>query len=170
VGYGGRIFVDLPQLAERISGVYLGDSLDGAVAAAEALFASPRAYPKAGPPPATSQRALAVFRSRRALMDAQAWTASGRQAQDAPHAEFRTSLGDAIQAALEFGDLSIAERELRWVEGLIANHRPAGGGLTAYLEAYRRAARQHLNDAGRPILEWLDHALDISTGTGRTEA
>jgi DNA-binding transcriptional MerR regulator len=170
VAFGGRVFNTLPALRSRIPGHFLGERLELAPQVVEQLLASPR-------PPAPVQvaaesyrLALAHFRERQALIEAQVWGAmqpSGISSEVLNIAE--AYLADNIAAALAFGDMDLMQADLAWVEALLRNRRLPADRLYDYLRVYRQAARAQLDERGAPILEWLGRVSERS-GPGESRS
>lgn len=65
------------------------------------------------------------------------------------------ALAGNISAALTLGDMNYLCTDIKWVEGLLDNYNIPTESLHQYVNAYYDAAKAHLGDAGRPILDWL---------------
>jgi hypothetical protein len=50
--------------------------------------------------------------------------------------------------------------DIEWLRGLIQSHGIPAEALEAYLRVYYRAAREQLDDRGKPIIDWLSKVLD----------
>jgi len=159
VAFGGRVFAESPGLVEHIPGQYLGDRLEQATQAVERLLSAPAPRPEARSAPPAYRRALAHLRSRRPQIDAEVWAATESRMESSSIVGVNEYFGRDILAALEFGDLGLLRREISWVEGLIAHRKLPAGQLPAYLQVYRDAARRHLEEAGQPVVEWLDRIV-----------
>ena len=168
--YGGLIFNILPELSARIPGHFLGESLELAPDTVERLMVFPQAMPEgdrfipglerrpSGPEHTVKELRLARdhFLVQRTLIE-------GSLARIVDHAELSQErltmisreLGRNMVAALTLGDLAFVGTDLGWVEGLLENRQMALPLLGLYLRAYYRAARDHLDERGEPILEWL---------------
>lgn len=155
VAYGGRIFSSLPALRGRIPGHYLGDRLEAAAPSVERILVSPPPQPKPAALSQTLRRALAHFRSRRALIDADVWEAMDGQVDPDWLANANQQMGSGILAALALGDLGFLDPEVHWLEGLINHHGVPRQLLSDYLACYRRGAERHLEPAGLPVVDWL---------------
>ena len=60
------------------------------------------------------------------------------------------------RAALAFGDMTLIDQEIEWARGMLANTgRFDEGTLERYLSAYAQAACEQLDEACRPIIDWL---------------
>jgi methanogenic corrinoid protein MtbC1 len=160
VAYGGLVFASLPEVRQRMSGHYLGDRLELAVQETERLLAAPPPEPHPVPPSPDYRRALAHFRSRRALIEADVWRDLEASVEGGLLADANRYFGEDIQAALELGDLGFLGREIGWIEGLLVYHHIPSEALPVYLETYRKAAVAHLGEAAQPVLDWLNRVAD----------
>jgi hypothetical protein len=68
-------------------------------------------------------------------------------------------LGLNIGAALALGDLEYLGVDIEWLKGLMGNYSLPLDVLRGYLIAYRKAAREHLDERGEPIVAWLDQVI-----------
>ncbi len=157
--FGGLIFVNNPQMIGYVPGHYLGDRLEQAPQAVERLLSASVPPAEGRAIPAAYRRASTHFRSHRTRIDADAWASLEPRMDTSVLVGIRDSLGNAIQAALEFGDLNLVRGELHWVAGLLAHRGGDARQLTDFLVHYRQAALRHLDDSGRPVLEWLERIV-----------
>jgi methanogenic corrinoid protein MtbC1 len=158
LAFGGAIFNHLPELRARIPGHFLGESLDLALYAVEQLMSAPRPLPAV---PATSEayrRALAHYRERQPLIEAQVWQATEHTGIDHDHlAIANLELARNIIAALALGDMDFLGVDIEWVEGLLSNYRLPRELMYRYLRIYHQVAQTHLDERGVPIVAWLAH-------------
>jgi methanogenic corrinoid protein MtbC1 len=160
VGYGGRIFLLLPEIRRAIPGHYLGDDLRGVAPSIELLLAGPRPGLLPSPVPDETRRAREHFLTRRPMIEAE--VAEGLRARRMPAAELAeatANLSGGIEAALALGDLAFLEPDLAWVQGLLDLRPRSPVDLKAYLEAYRLAVSHHLDRRGAPLQAWLGQAI-----------
>jgi len=156
LAFGGRVFNTLPALRSRIPGHFLGERLDLAPQVVEQILASPHPPAPVQVAAESHRLALAHFRERQTLIEAQVWGAmqpSGISYEYLNIAE--TYLANNIAAALAFGDMDLVQADLDWVKDLLRNHHLPTETLYDYLRFYHQAARAHLDERGVPILEWL---------------
>ena len=66
-----------------------------------------------------------------------------------------SNLARNISAALRLGDTNFLGSDMNWLESLLLNRRLPLELLRQYLVAYHRAASEHLDQRGAPILAWL---------------
>ena len=60
-----------------------------------------------------------------------------------------------IQAALTLGELDLIQPEFIWLSDLLDNYQVPPEIFTEYLKVYQQALEDHLDDRGRPILDWI---------------
>jgi len=156
LAYGGRIFNLLPALRQRIPGHFLGERLDLAPQRVEGLLASPRPVPAGTPVSDAYCEALAHFRERRTLLEADvmqhgaSWELSSAQVTLA-----NTEMGDNVVAALKLGDVSFLSAEIDWLKGLSIDDCMSPDALRRYLRRYYQAAQSRLDVRGRSLLDAL---------------
>ena len=157
LAFGGRIFVQLPELRTRIPGHYLGDSLENAAQAVENIMAMPRTQPSQAPVTAEYEETLHWFKVRLAYIEAHVWqhmAASDIEPQHLEQANFY--FGGMIIAALRLGNLAFLRSQLQWASMLIESHYTLGQPiLETYLAAYRLAVEEQLGEHGALISHWL---------------
>jgi DNA-binding transcriptional MerR regulator len=160
VAYGGGVFNMIEQARTRIPAYFLGKSLIDVPKNVESLIQKMPAYPVVSPPPVEFDPALKHFNQRRSAIE----TFIHSQLEtgiDIPVSELRVAnknLGDNIIAGLQLGDLNMLLPNLEWVQELIINHnsRLPEQTLNYYLSVYKQAALAHLDERGKPVLDWFD--------------
>lgn len=159
LAYGGLIFNLLPALRQRIPGHFLGERLELAPQMVEQLLTSPRPLPTAEAVSEAYQQALAHYRERRTLLEADVWPGAGPagplEMSPAHLTLANEELARNIIAALTLGDMSFLSAGLEWIESLLDNHHLPRQLLRHYLNAYYQAAQTHLNGRGSLIVDWL---------------
>ena len=164
LGYGGRIFNEQPALRGWIAGHFLGEDLIASPALVEKLIWS-HPEPLPGWEATPSQReAVENFRLRRPLIEVHIQQALDRLNLPYPYlVTANTYLGRNINAALTFGDMSLLDAEIKWLEGLFVHRHVSTAMLYRYLNLYHEAAERYLDGAGQPVVEWLAQTI----GKGR---
>jgi MerR family transcriptional regulator, light-induced transcriptional regulator len=156
LAYGGLIFNLLPALRARIPGHFLGERLDAAPPAVEALMLAPRLVPEAHPVSEAYDRAREHYLERQGLIEADLGPALEAMGLAPRHlALANRELALNIEAALALGDMDFLGTDVAWVEGLLSHFHLPLALLHGYLRAYDQAARNHLDRRGEPILAWL---------------
>jgi methanogenic corrinoid protein MtbC1 len=157
IGYGGRIFNLLPDLAHRLPGYYLGASIPASLETIEALLQS---KVKASPLIPVSQEYLdahEAFTSKRARIESSVREIA--PALSIETEELNTGiqfLGDNIAAALQLGDLEHLSNEMDWLKTLFEYHNKPLRKLSTFMKSYSEAVDKHINGQGKPIKVWLN--------------
>jgi len=163
LAYGGLIFNLLPDLRARIAGHFLGERLDAVPQMAESLMTAPRPAPAVEDISEVCLWAREHFRERESTIGGQLIEAHSPIAIPTHHiALANRELAHGIEAALTLGSMAYLESDIDWVKGLLDHREMPVGALYDYLAAYRRAASEHLDEAGEPILSWLDKVLQAN--------
>jgi methanogenic corrinoid protein MtbC1 len=157
LGYGGLIFTLLPSLVESMPGYYLGDSLDQVVQVVERVLSSPPHLKSVPAPSKEYNQAFDIFVTKLPLIDAYMWDVGNRNGMELRHLEFANEyLARDIKAALKLGDIGLAGEELSWIEALLENRDVPPEFLYGYMQFYQQALEKHLDERGKPILEWVE--------------
>ena len=61
-----------------------------------------------------------------------------------------------INAALKFGDSSVLNSDMAWINYLTTSYRMPEEEIQEYIDAYFQAAKVHLGDRAQMIVEWLE--------------
>jgi hypothetical protein len=168
--YGGRVFMELPQLRQHIRGHYLGDDLSNVADAVEyALVAPPPAAPVL--PSADLGVSLDHFRDRALAIEMEIIPQVGPTVDSEDHLRIAISeMRRHIIASLKLCDASYTDFCLDWIEALMVNRGLSADELHRFIESYRNAALKHLDSRGQPILQWLASRLDqLPKELARTE-
>jgi DNA-binding transcriptional MerR regulator len=161
VAYGGYIFNQSPRLRVQMSGYFLGETMEESVATIAGILMSRQPAPEGQTVSPAYQAALAAFERDR-------WLIEGRVGQTVESEGWPTMyLANDIRAALAFGDMNLIDRNLEWVRELLAHHQVPQEFLRRYLLVYSQVAREQLDEAGAPLIEWL---AKTSEGLKTTEA
>lgn len=156
IAFGGRVFTKLPDLKNRITGHYLGDDFDTAVQIVERALLNNLVPVKSQQPSQTYLQAKKHFQEQQALIEVMTWQIL--KVIDIPYAHVVNAnlhLAQNIVAALKLGDMKFLGSEIAWIKGLMSNYGLDESYLPAYLDAYAKAANQHLDERAEPILDWL---------------
>ena len=156
LSFGGRIFSLRPDLAGRIPGHYLGNSIESSLDEVERLLQGKVKTPVLT---STSQEYLAAH---------QAFTAKRTSIENtfkelveplsvSPD-DLGTGiqfLGDNIAAALQLGDMQHVTNEMEWLKILLQSHQRPAQELKYFMASYSEAVDKTINGQGQPIKEWL---------------
>lgn len=162
MAFGGMIFTQITDLPTRITGHYLGATLEGALQRVEDLFFPARLPQAASPLSLHYEIALEDFRLHQVHIEAELWRTLGASAM--PHALLRKAnfnFSRDIIAALTLGDITYLGIDLNWIKGLLTNHYQIPESMvTLYLAAYLEAAQAHLQEQNNVLTHWLKRILE----------
>lgn len=166
MAFGGMIFNQLPELPERVTGHYLGSSIEGAIQQVEGLLASGKLPETAVALPAAYVKTLEQYRLHQASIEAELWRSQiwhrlgiSRIHHTLLH-KANSNFSRTVIAALLLGDIDYVSPDLHWVQGLLSNHYQTSAALiTQYLTAYLEAARSQIQDQGNVLIDWLTRTL-----------
>ena len=156
LAYGGQIFNNMPLLRELIPGHFLGETLGQAVERTSELIAVPAPDAVWSDPSQTYEAALENYRERRFLLDSFIW--NSHFAGDIPPdhlTAINNDLAQTIEAVLKLGDTRLLSRDITWIEHLLMGYDLTRELIVDYVEAYFQAAKLHLDEAAKDIVEWL---------------
>lgn len=157
LAFGGRIFVDAPELQRKIGGHYLGDELIEGVTAAEKFFTHSEATLPPEQVPTPYHAALFHLQSRLVNLEAALTNALVDQGQSpARFVSASDYLTRNVLAALKLGDMDLVAAEIEWVGGLMGSRDLDQGLLQTYLVAYRQALVDTLDHRGQLIVDWFE--------------
>jgi len=58
------------------------------------------------------------------------------------------------------GKLDLIQPEFSWLEGLLVNYQVPPNLFHEYLMIYQQALEKHLDDRGKPIVDWIAKKTD----------
>lgn len=158
LAYGGLIFNRVPELRAHIPAYFLGETLEDSIERIEELLAAPTVFPAALPLENPHQETAALFRARRAAVEARLNDLldehTGMSA--AYMNTVNTFFTDDLQAVLDLGKLDLLEIDLDWVKKMLADRKISAAQLLPYLGIYRQAVQLELGAQGAPITAWLN--------------
>jgi DNA-binding transcriptional MerR regulator len=160
LAYGGLVFNLVPGLRARVPGHFLGERLELAPQAVEALMAVPRPLPSAEPVPDAYRQAHSDFLSRQGLIEADLMRILSSGGIDPDHLNIANrELGLNISAALALGDMEFLGTDVGWVQELLSNHGVPAKELRLYLTTYHQAAEKNLGPRAAPVVAWLGKTI-----------
>lgn len=161
LGFGGRIFVHLPELIEHVPGHYLGNTIDTLPERVDELMMHPPELPAPGSIPSTWHHTIEEYRCQLPQIEADIWRELGTSQIEGAHLEeANNNLAQNIVAALKYGDAALISSTLMWVKGLLEQHNIPPETLKQYFEIYRTSADRHLNADGEMLTSAL-HEIDL---------
>jgi DNA-binding transcriptional MerR regulator len=160
LAYGGMIFNLLPELCDRIPGLFLGESLEQVVQVVENIMANPKRIPMVESVSNDYLQVYAQFKEYRPRIEAHLWEQFQTNGMNKYHLEIANEfLGGDIEAALFLGEMSLLRSDIDWLKGLLIYHDIPVELLSKYLQLYKGAIEVNLGSQGRPIVEWLKSVL-----------
>jgi methanogenic corrinoid protein MtbC1 len=157
IGYGGIIFNMMPQLQDHIPAQYLGPTIEGAVPIIEQLVRKQPATPALKKAKTTHKQALEDFGQLCPLIESDIWSKFAAEGKATDQlAEMNLEMAGIINAALKFGDSSILNRDMAWIQYLMTSFRLSEKEVQEYIDAYYQAAQAHLGDSTEMIVGWLE--------------
>lgn len=170
LAFGGNAFTDIPGLAERISGAYLGPDLGQAISKIETLLSNPAVYTKKSPSANPHHDLMNEFRDKLPLLENQTFqaiTADGYA--NFPHDTIREAISFLFQdilAALTLGDIQYLGPNIEWAGGLIDAQGHDLGDLKQYIQLSIKILRGGMSDGVQPLLDWLNECIESSDNKG----
>ncbi len=166
MAFGGMIFNQIPDLQSRVTGHYLGASIEGAIQQVEDLLSSERLPQPTLPITADYVETLEAYRLQQASIEAELWhndlwhkLGISRIHHTLLH-KANSNFSRTIIAALTLGNVDYISVDLHWVQGLLTNHYQTSAALiTQYLTAYLAAAQSQLQGRGNVLIDWLTRIL-----------
>ena len=155
VGYGGRIFNQLPALCDRIAGEYLGKELEAVPDRIEQLLARPVAIRQPGTP-GDDAKARAYRDARSQIESIVQQHFAGNILLTPDLAQANGYFGSTLAAALDLGDVAYLEADMPWIKVLLARYRVPSEGLHDYLVGYAAAMREAMGATADEPADWLE--------------
>ena len=160
LAFGGLIFNLNPELIPLIGGHFLGSDLNRAIRIAEDLLTNRTENPASGQISPEIMEGLDLFFETRGLIESNMNTQTRLTSGDSDSlTEINLQFGEAIAAALAFGNLDLLSEELVWVNRIIINRPKIANTLTDYLENYSRIAKTVMGPSGKLLTDWLDRRI-----------
>lgn len=161
LAFGGGVFVRQPGLQEKIAGTYLGDTLPIALEKIEQFLRSPQKPEQQKPVNENKAQRSAFERIKAPLIQAMTHELA-RRAPNGQHAWWQNAteyFTDGIQSALQLGDISIMENELRWINGLLRARGGSKEELLAFTDSYCKTLMHLLPEKQSPLYAWCSSQL-----------
>ncbi|HSK87491.1 MAG TPA: hypothetical protein VK880_04000, partial [Anaerolineales bacterium] len=160
VAFGGRIFNLRPDLAQSISGHFLGPDLHAALEEIEVILSGQAKQTRTKAASQIHVTAYQAFNLRRVQIDmAVKETLDPLSISPDDIGTGLHFLGENISAALQLGDMAYVSAEIEWLKGLLRSHGSPESQLAYFLQAYTNAVDKTINGQGSPIMEWLESEI-----------
>jgi len=161
VAFGGLIFNQIPELASKIPGIFLGNDLSRVPEAVERMaFVRMRLNPGSFSEDKFSEIFSLIKMKRSVLEYVMNLYLTGIGLMEEYAHEISTQLLDTIQAALMLGDLEYMQPDLRWAKSLSKNR---GFSENRYLDFIKNVAEMIKRESGlnnNVVSAWLSNYID----------
>lgn len=160
LAFGGNIFTQMPELADRIPGIYLGRDLATAIHTIERHLSAPEPqlisaefsnpYARLGEQLAAHLPALESAAYDRAAME---------YSQNIPAAIIRDANQFVFQdmtAALKFGEINFLSPNMNWIKGLLYSQNYPPDLFYTYLANFAAVCQEELGPQSEPIVTLLE--------------
>jgi DNA-binding transcriptional MerR regulator len=156
LAYGGGIFNQIPDLAERIPGNFMGRQVDAAPQMVEHLLAYQPSRPASRSLPPVYAAALAECMEKEALIVTRVRQILQPSPIDPRYVEVaNTHFTRAIVAALVLGEINYLNYSVEWLNGLLVNYGLSPALSVQYYHAFHQAIKEQPGLQAGPVLEWL---------------
>ena len=160
LAYGGLIFNRIPSLRQRISGHFLGESLEEGLQTVENLLADLVPAPTALQVEDSTRRTARLFQDYRPLIERELAREIQRAGLEYNYIEEASlHFTNGLAAALDLGDISLLEADLNWVDQLHLGQQIPGERLIYFLNAYQRVLLKLTGEDSAAIVGWMDDYL-----------
>jgi methanogenic corrinoid protein MtbC1 len=160
LAFGGLIFNSMPEIRKLIPGQFIGETLEEAIQQAAGLINHPAPDSRRRGESETYQRTLAQYRERRALIESHVWGTFVATNKPTGHlTAINNEVGQTIEAALKLGDTGLLQTDITWIEHLLMGYQLSRSFILDYVVAYYQAAKIHLGESARVIVDWLSYLI-----------
>ncbi len=157
IGYGGRIYNQLPGLREITPGHFLGEDLFPIVSSVKEVLVNPAlALQEKGDLSGEYGPLLDAFNSHLNQIENQVEEWGKGEGLQSEHLEIVTQrISEGIQASLSLGKIEFLAYEWDWVVGFLSHRGVPKPVLSTYLQVYADSVAGEVGEAGRLIVDWL---------------
>ncbi|HUN23018.1 MAG TPA: MerR family transcriptional regulator [Anaerolineales bacterium] len=152
VAFGGGAFVYLPELANRITGFYLGDELKFAVQNIRAILVGQNRQPKTSAPSVAMQNLRTQFRLAQEAIIQQTVSCEPLNRDPRFWRQISLMLCQNIDAVLALDVLEALPAEIHWIEQLVKNHGVPQCDWQTYHTHFQSALSQQLGFSSHTLL------------------
>lgn len=154
--FGGQIFNRISELPSRIPGYFLGQDFEQLPQMVGRILAGQLPPPAAEPTARQFTAALEQFHDRQPRIESAVWDAlHPDEFSQVVLAYWNLVLARNVAGALALGNPAFLDADPSWQIDMLLNHNLPESALRRYLHAYYQAAQLHLDNRGRPLLDWL---------------
>jgi MerR family transcriptional regulator, light-induced transcriptional regulator len=159
LAFGGGIFDDIPGLADRIPGFFLGHELGAVPTNIDILLNRAPELPQPVPLDPAHAAALWQFKQKEALIVTSVNSKLQKSRISLTHIEeANNNFGRSIAAALALGNIHFLDHSITWLSGLLNNYGLSPDLAAEYYNTYRTAVQEHLGKKADLLLDWLETA------------
>lgn len=160
--FGGWIFTNIPDLVEKMPGVYLGTDLINAVSIIEGLLTGQESFAAKAPHTLQHQELVRELKRNRPEFDEilrgkLSTIGTSLNIQDVYEANHNLILD--ISAALTLGDINYLRYNLDWLSELITSRKFNSVNLESYFRAFSEAVDQLFGPEADFIVKWLESSV-----------
>ena len=156
VAYGGRIFNLVPEIRKRIPAHFLGESLQEAIQAIEALINTDIPLKDFSPISEKEKSLSKLFTQNQPLITLKTFTETKKFDIPEIYTHIATQqLGNSLSSTLSLGNIQALNSDIEWIEGLLREHIQNETDLKNFLESYAKAVDSVMGKDGLPISSWL---------------
>jgi hypothetical protein len=158
LAFGGLIFNRIPELREKIPGYFLGEELSQATEKVEEFLVSrPKITFQDVIDTDVYQLTAKAYRQKVISIEADAINLLNKSGFSAEYlGDVNSFFSAEIQAALEFGNLSLIEEDFEWVIKMFDDRNIPPDILNKYFSAFQKAINLQLGQDGDLITDWLN--------------
>lgn len=164
LAFGGHVFNQIPELPERIPGIYLGDDLMAAMVLIEKTLSTIQTIEKIKEFPNPYGDLGEKLESRLPFLETAAFDITAKEhAQNIPSVVIQDANQFFFQdliAALKLGDLNFLEPNINWIQGLLGFRNYPPNLFFTYLSSFSRACADQLGSQAEPIVQWFSKLRD----------
>ncbi len=170
LAFGGNAFTEIPGLAEKLPGTYLGPDLGQAISKIETLLSNPDEFTKKPLSPNPHRDLMNEFRDKLPQLENRAFleiTADG--SANSPQDTVREANGFFFQdilAALTLGDIQYLHSNIEWIGGLIESQGHDPGYIKQYIQRIINILGGGMSGGVQPLLDWLNEFIENSDNKG----
>ncbi len=156
LAYGGGIFNQIPELAERIPGHFLGRQVGAAPQVVEHLLTYRLSQPATRQLPPAYVAALTEFKEKEALIVSRVCQILQSGPIDPRYVEVaNTNFTRAVVAALVLGEINYLDYSVEWLNGLLENYGLSPTFAARYYKSFHQAMEEQSGRKAGPVQEWL---------------
>ncbi len=156
LAYGGLVFNRLPELREKIPGVFLGEDLKTVPDKIDQVITLPITLSTVQEETIQYSNTTEVFQSKLLSIEAKVMEHFRKIGLSSEYlTEVNVFFSSGLSAALEMGNPAFLEPDLTWVKQLISDRKIPPTILDQYLDAYHSAVSIEMPETGLPITDWI---------------